>query len=112
MSNMQHGNATKEFHDIFTSEEDAEAIKHDMYDNLKALYETTGVPVEILEPAVGTGNLIWPLLATDVPIDVHCIEIQRDYMEYLLNKAEMLGYNISTFEGTVVVSNHSLTDES
>jgi 2-polyprenyl-3-methyl-5-hydroxy-6-metoxy-1,4-benzoquinol methylase len=82
---LLHGRSTKEFQDFFTPPAIAEELAGHLLKQLKG-GET------ILDPAVGSGALIWPLLASDKKLTVLCMDIQQDYIQYVGDIAKKKGY--------------------
>ena len=105
-NNPTHGNGTQEFQDFFTPEAAAQAMAEALIPGLQARYTTTGNPVKVLEPSVGSGNLIGPLLASNVPMDVTCLDIQEWCLNHVVETARGKGYRVAIMDDHVVVSNY------
>lgn len=91
---LVHGRATKQFQDFFTGEATAEQLAARIMADWHERGETA---VRVLDPAVGSGALIWPLLR-DWPkgqLCVLCCDIQLDYLEHVRDKALGLGYGVT-----------------
>ena len=95
-----HGRGTKEFQDFFTPPTIAAKLAQYLIDKADPAITTT-----VLDPAVGSGNLIWPLLASSKPFKVYCLDIQQDYLEYAAKEAKRLGYTVSTEPFGLSISN-------
>jgi predicted RNA methylase len=85
-----HGRGTKQFQDFFTPA----AISQQLADRIMADWRAAGeTDVTVLDPAVGSGSLIWPLLAEwEHGLVVLCCDIQQDYLEAVRAKCLALGY--------------------
>ena len=90
--NLKEGNRTKEFQDFFTPDKIAEDLYKQYEPLLKKIYK--GKRLKILEPAVGSGNLIWPLLASKYKVDITVMDIQQDYLDALQGLAKDKGYKV------------------
>jgi len=102
---FKHGRATKEFQDFFTKKSTARQLFKLMRPEMEAKQKELGRPLQLLEPAVGSGNLIWPMLKSGIPMEVACMDIQRDYLEYVVKKAKKKGYRVTLLEHGIKVSN-------
>jgi len=103
--NMIKGKRTKEFQDFFTPYSVSQKLFEMYYEHLKKTYEAKGRRLRVLEPAVGSGNLLWPLLDSDVPVTIVCMDIQEEYIEHLAEKAKDQGYTIGMEKGLLTISN-------
>ena len=90
----EKGNRTKEFQDFFTPEKIAKDLFNEYEKYLKPKPEIN----KVLEPAVGSGNLIWPLLESDYNVEITCMDIQKDYLEHLRDEAISRGYSLKPRE--------------
>jgi len=105
MNNTLHGNGTQEFQDFFTPTDVAQAMADAIMPGLIAKHQATGNPVDVLEPSVGSGNLIWPLLKSGVPMRITCLDIQQWCLDYVEKTAVELGYSVDKTETTIIVKN-------
>ncbi len=100
--NIDIGNRTKEFQDFFTPNKIAE----DLFTEYKKYLKPKPYINKILEPAVGSGNLIWPLLKSDFLVDITCMDIQEKYLIHLKEEAEKRGYKTKIRnDGLLAISN-------
>ena len=100
MSELLHGRSTKEFQDFFTPPDVAtEFVSH-----LLASMPTDKVTT-VLDPAVGSGALVWPLLSGGKPVKVYCIDIQQDYIQYVAEEAKRRGYTVTKEPFGIAISN-------
>ncbi len=99
---VDDGNRTKEFQDFFTPS----VIAEDLFTEYKKYLKPSPYVNKILEPAVGSGNLIWPLLKSDFLVDITCMDIQEEYLKHLKEEAEKRGYKIKIRDdGLLSISN-------
>lgn len=96
---LLHGRSTKEFQDFFTPPEVASKLAEHLLAELKG-GET------ILDPAVGSGALIWPLLAGGKPLTVLCMDIQQDYIQHVGEEAIKKGYVVTKEPFGLRICNH------
>lgn len=94
------GKATKEFHDFFTSSLTAQEIANDLLQ-----HAVDGNIISILEPSVGTGQLIWPLLSNSDKLIISVNDMQEEYLKYVIDKACALQYKIEVVDGFITISN-------
>ena len=103
----EKGKRTKEHQDFFTTSE----ISNNFFDKYKDLlieaYNEKQKPLKVLEPAVGSGNLIWPILKMEIPIEVTVLDIQKEYLEHVYKKAKSLGYSIEFRKDLMRIKNYS-----
>ena len=85
--NLTDGNRTKEFQDFFTPE----SVSQKAFDLGKKYLKKNKVN-KILEPAVGSGNLIWKYLESEYQVEVTCLDIQPKYLEHTWRIAEDKGF--------------------
>src|SRR5262245_26433368 len=89
---FQTGRGTAEFHDFFTpieiGKEIAEKVLRPRFREHKRLKGDT--PLRMLEPAVGSGNLIWWAMQIaheeDIVLDLVVIDVQTDYLKYVYER--------------------------
>lgn len=93
MKHLETGRGTKQFQDFFTPPE----VSRQLAKRIVSDWAVKGEQhVRVLDPAVGSGSLIWPLLELwDHGIEVLCCDIQADYLAYVEKKALALGYQVS-----------------
>ena len=94
------GNRTKEFQDFFTPKE----ISKELFNHYKKFLSKKKVN-KILEPTVGSGNLIWPLLKSKYKVEITCMDIQDHYLKMLAKHAKKKGYKVTKTENYMKVSN-------
>ena len=95
------GNRTKEFQDFFTPDK----IAKELFEQYKGYLKPKPYINKVLEPTVGTGNLLWPLLESEFNIQATCIDIQFDYIKALAKTAKEKGYSLSKDKYGLVISN-------
>ena len=95
----KHGRSTKEFQDFFTPD----AVAQELAACMLAQIEDYSV---VLDPAVGSGALIWPLLAGGKPLTVLCMDIQQDYIQHVAEEAIKKGYAVEKTHFGVSIKNH------
>ncbi len=99
---IEKGNKTKEFQDFFTPDK----IAQDLFSEYKKYLKAAPYVNKILEPAVGSGNLIWPLLESEFLVNITCMDIQIEYLNHLKVEAEKRGYKTYIRnDGLLVISN-------
>lgn len=98
-----HGRSTKEFQDFFTPPNAAEQVAQFLLSSIS----DNSVVTTVLDPAVGSGNLIWPLLASDKKFQVYCIDIQLDYLTYVATEAKRRGYSVTKEPFGLCITNHT-----
>ncbi len=77
--NISDGNRTREFQDFFTPDD----ISLALFKKYKSYLKPKPHINKILEPTVGSGNLIWLILESDFLADITCLDIQEDYLIHL-----------------------------
>jgi methylase of polypeptide subunit release factors len=92
---MIKGRQTVQFQDFFTPP----AAAKELAEHLRSwLSERAPGPIRVLEPSVGSGNLLWPLIeaARDVGCDLEitAIDVQGDYLEHVAAEAKKLGVEV------------------
>jgi ubiquinone/menaquinone biosynthesis C-methylase UbiE len=103
----EKGKRTKEFQDFFTLTDISKDLFNKYKDLLYEAYKEKKKPLKVLEPAVGSGNLIWPILEMDIPVEVTVMDIQEDYLKHVYAKAKELGYNIEFRKDLMRIKNYS-----
>jgi hypothetical protein len=93
MKHLVTGRGTKQFQDFFTPPD----VSRQLAERIVADWHAKGEQhVQVLDPAVGSGSLIWPLLELwDRGLEVLCCDIQTDYLMYVEETALALGYQVS-----------------
>ncbi len=92
------GRQSVENQDFFSTPEMANSIAND----IAAMHSEAHI--SILEPSVGTGTLIWPLLE-NVKCTVSVLDIEEDYLQYVAAEAKTRGYSVSVVNGLLTISN-------
>jgi len=87
---MKVGKRTKEFQDFFTPKD----VAKDLFKQYKDYLKAPPYVNKILEPAVGSGNLLWPLLKSKYKVDITCMDIQKEYLKFLAKKSKKKGYKV------------------
>ncbi len=97
---MQHGRRTKKYQDFFTP---ATLAKEMVDQTLKHLHKDR--VNRVLEPAAGTGALVIPLLESDYQIEITCMDIQRDYLDFLAARAKMKEWSVEDMGWGIRIKN-------
>ena len=103
----QKGNRTKEFHDFFTPEE----ASRNAFKGSKHILKKPPYINRLLEPSVGSGNLIWPFLESEFLIDFAVIDIQESYLNDLKKVSEEKGYYTYLKDKKLHITNTIILDE-
>jgi hypothetical protein len=93
------GRHTRAFQDFFTPPKTAKLMAEHLRPFLR---ERKGKIVRILEPAAGSGNLLWPLIAIareeGCILEITAIDVQQDYLDHIATKARALGFKVVEIE--------------
>jgi len=99
------GSKTSKHHDFFTPEVICEDLFNMYYPMLKYLYKQKGSRINVLEPACGSGNLIWKLLESDIKVRITCMDIQPKYLSDIYYSAVSEGYKVLFADNSVIIKN-------
>ena len=99
------GRRTKEFQDFFTTKDVTDKFFETYKVEIDKIYEIKQKRLKLIEPAVGSGNLIWSILEYSVPVDIKCMDIQLDYLEFVQKTAIKKGYNTYIKNGILHIQN-------
>jgi hypothetical protein len=93
MKHLETGRGTKQYQDFFTPSD----VSQQLATRIMADWTARGERfVRVLDPAVGSGSLIWPLLERwEHGLEVLCCDIQADYLAFVEEKAQALGYTVT-----------------
>jgi len=89
------GRQSTDNQDFFSTQEMGNIIAQDI----------TTKGVTILEPSVGSGALIWPLLERVESVAISVNDIEEDYLQYVAQEAKNRNYHIEVSDGLLTISN-------